>query len=278
MEEKKTPQEIVDTPQTQATTAVEQTEQKSDPTVAESAATPKQPRKASFKYTVVAVVLVIIALLAVLFRLESEGRVGTSIFSGVIAWQESRAPLAVVNGVEITAEDLSGTADQLAQSAVLQGADPNDPAVQREIQAQSLQLLIRTELLMQAAAAANIEVTAEEIAQRRQQIEDEAGGADLLAERMEEFSITDEALQSDIESELTIQKLLEQSIDQEALEVTSEEAQEVYDQAVEAGAEVPPFAEVEAQILAQLSQTKETELIDAYLSELQAAADIEIKE
>ena len=78
------------------------------------------PARRSWKFTAVAVVLVVVALLAVLFRLEKEGRVETNLFSGIIASQEANAKVAVVNGEALRKTDLTVSADQLAQAATAQ--------------------------------------------------------------------------------------------------------------------------------------------------------------
>ena len=108
--------------------------------------------KRSMKFTIIAILVVVVALLGVVYLLEKDGRIESGIFSGMIASNEASSAAVTVNGVDVTNDQLSDTMDQLAQTAAAQGANPADPAVMAEIRTQALDLVIGTELLMQAAA------------------------------------------------------------------------------------------------------------------------------
>lgn len=232
----------------------------------------------SMKLTIVSVLIVVVALAGTLYVLEKDGRVNSTIFSSIIAGQEARAVVATVNGESITAADLEQTATQLAQAAIGQGVNPADPTVQASIQSQALDLVIGTRLLLQTAAAQGIVATDEDVATRISEIEVDAGGAEQLALRMEEFGITAEALQTDVRSEIIITRLLEAAIADLDTAVTDEELLAAYEGAGGAEAGLPPFAEVRPQIEAQLTQMQEQAAIEQYVSDLRTDADIEIVE
>ena len=109
-------------------------------------------------------------------------------------------------------------------------------------------------------------------------IESEIGGAEVLQSRIDELGLTRAELREDIQEEILIQTLLDGIFSEADVSVTEEEIQEVYDAAggVEAG--LPPLEEVREQIEAQVRGTKEQVVIDEYLNELKAEADIEIKD
>lgn len=230
------------------------------------------------KLTVISVLVVVVALAGVWYVLEKDGRIGTSLFSGIIDAQESQTGVAVVNGEVITASELAVAQSQLTQAAAAQGADPADPTVQASIQRQALDLIIGSRLLTQTAEAQGMTVGEEELAERLAAIEADAGGAEVLAARLQEFGITMETLEADIQSELLISKLLETVTADAAIEVTEEEVVSTYEEVANTGAELPPLDEVRGQIEAQLQQTKEQTIIEDYVAQLRADADIEIIE
>lgn len=238
-------------------------------------ATPVVPKK-NHTFTIAATVLTIVALLAVWFRLETEGRVNTNLFSGVIAAQEAAALVATVNQDELHGRDLELSIEQLSQAALTQGVDPTTEPIKSDIKTQATEMLINTTLLQQAAETEGIEITDEQIAERIAELEADAGGAEILAERMREFDISDEMFRQDIETELTILALLETVFVTADVVVTEEEIVAVYERAGGGSEGAPSLDAVRVQIEAQIRQAKEQTVVDAYLDELRAAADIEI--
>ncbi len=73
-----------------------------------------------------------------------------------------------------------------------------------------------------------------------------------------------------------IQQLVDQLFENNEITVTTEEAREVYENAGGAEAGLPPFGEVQPQIVDQITVTKEQELVNGFVEELRSAADIQI--
>lgn len=273
-EQKKTTEEAEVTPQVKlmdkepVVAAVEQT----PAPVAQGA-----PKKRANTFTIVAIVLVLIALVAVWFRLEKENRVDTTFFSSLIEKQEANAVVATVNGEELYGKDLELSMEQLRQAAIAQGLDPETEPIATEIRTQAIEMMVNTELLQQAAAEEGVEVTEEDVTARMEQIEADAGGAEVLAERMEEFDIDRETFAADVRTELVITELLEGVFAEADLEVTDEEVDAVYVQGGGGTEGVPELEVVRPQIEAQIVRAKEQAAVDAYLAELRTTADIEIE-
>jgi hypothetical protein len=232
----------------------------------------------SNKYTIITVIIVALALLVVVFQLEKQDRIGTNIFGSMIASMEANAPIAVVNGTELQAEDLATGIQQLEQAAAAQGLDLADPTVRAEIETQAIEMLVNTTLLEQAAVANEVVVAEEAITARITELEESAGGKEALIARLAEFSIDEAQLYKDVSDELTIRALLEVIFADAQVVASEEEIVAVYEDAVAANdpGVVPPLEEVRAQIAAQLVQTKEQAALDTYLQELRADADIEL--
>lgn len=240
------------------------------------AAIPTPIQKKSPLMISIAVVLVVIALGAVWMRLEREDRVSTSFFSSIIASQEAGATVATVNGTELLGKDLELSIEQLEQAAIAQGRNPADEKIKTDIRELAVDMLVNTTLLQQAAETEGIAITDEQVQERMTQLEIESGGAEVLAARMEEFGIDRDTFARDVRTELTIVTLLDTVFAVSDLSVTEEEVAAVYEQAGGASPDAPSLAEVRPQIEAQIVQSKEQSVVDAYLEELRAAADIKI--
>ena len=225
---------------------------------------------------VLAFVIVAITLLIVLFLLEKEGRSSTGIFDNYFAAQENSAVVATVNGNEIRNSDLTTSIEQFTQAAVAQGVDVSNPEIKNEIRAQSLDVLINTQLLKEEALEQGITVTQEEATERLELIESEIGGADVLNERMETLGLDREKLESDIRDEILIQTLLDQVFVDAEITISEEEIQAVYDSAGGADAGLPALEEVRTEVESQIRSSKEQAAIDEFLSELKEEADIVI--
>jgi SurA N-terminal domain len=227
------------------------------------------------KYTVATLVLVLIALLALMYALEANGKLNTGLFDGVQKQVSKHTAAATVNNEKISNYDLTMSMTQLTSGAAAQGADVTDPAVQTEIKTQALEMLINTELLKQEAANRGISVSEDDVNTRLETLKTDVGGEDVLNERMAEFGINQKTLLRDIKNELTIQKLLDEVFKEKSVVVTEEEIVAFYDQAGGAEAGLPGLDEVRAQIETQLKATKEQGVVTAYLEELRGKATIE---
>ena len=225
---------------------------------------------------VAAVVVVGIILAGVLYLMEKQGRSSTSVFESFISSQEAGKAVATVNGNDISNAELNTSIQQFSQAAAAQGVDLADPEAQGEIRSQSLEVLINTQLLKQAALDEGVEVSSEVTEARLAEIETQIGGPEVLAERMATLGIDEDKLQQDIHDELLIQGLLDQLFAEADIEVTEEEIIAVYESAGGEAAGLPSLEEVRPQVEEQIRSTKEQEIIDAYLNELKESAEIEI--
>ncbi len=228
------------------------------------------------KYTIAAVVLVLVALLGLVFLMEQQGRLNTGIFDGVQQTLSKNKAVALVNDGKISRYDLDVSMSQIATGAAAQGADVESAEVKTEIQSQALDMLVNTELLKQEAVTRGIEITGDEVEARLETLKTDVGGEEVLQQRMQEFNIDEKTLRRDIKNELTIQKLLEEVFVEKSVTVTEEEILAFYQQAGGAEAGLPALEEVRTQIETQLKTSKEQEVVTAYIEELRAKATIEV--
>lgn len=223
----------------------------------------------------IALAIVVLFGVGLVYALEQQNRIDTNFF-GWVQSSEEGAPVATVNGVEITRAEFDQNRNQVIMSAQQQGADVSDPEVLAEIDGQAIEVLVNTQLLRQAATEAGIVVNEEDVDARYQEIVESVGGEETLMTRMTELGITPASLRNDIEGELLVQTLVDSEVDVSSIEITEEEIVSFYEGVDLGGAELPPLEEVRSEIEQQLRATQEQALIAEYIETLRAAADIEI--
>ncbi|MCA9367728.1 SurA N-terminal domain-containing protein [Candidatus Kaiserbacteria bacterium] len=228
--------------------------------------------------TVVALLIAAMLVAGVLYVAEKQGRIDTNVFGSVSRMMHGNEAVATVNGTKITRNQLEVGMAQLNQAAALQGADTESVDVQETIRNQALDVLINTELLIQAAHNRGLSVSDDEVTDRIEQIKTEVGGEDVLHDRMKELGITDDTLKSDVKNEILIQQFLDQLFAESDISVTDEEVNTIYDSAVASGAEVPALEEVRDQVEESIRSTKQQDVIDAFITQTKASSTIDIVE
>jgi hypothetical protein len=229
------------------------------------------------KYTISAVVLVIVALIGLTYIMEKQGRINTGIFDGIEKLVTGHKAVAIVNGQKITKNELDTSVAQISAGAVAQGMDSANEEMKLQIRGQALDMLVNTELLMQEAKERGIVVTEEEVEQRIGKLREDIGGEEVLATRMAEFGITEKILRRDVKNELTVKALLDQVFVEKGITITDEEVAAFYEQAGGKKAGLPAIEEVSEQIKAQIKSTKEQEQVTALIEELRGEAAIELR-
>lgn len=233
-------------------------------------------RRTLFQYGVAAVIVALMGLV-LWYLLEAQGRVETGVFDKAKALVLPAPAVATVNGERIPLANYEKNTASLVTSVEGQGLDPQDPSIAEEIKKQALDLLINTEVLRQAAVAAGVVVTDEQVEARYQEILASVGDAATLATKMAELGITEESLRTDIRGEILIQTHLDSAVDLSTVTVTPEEVTAMYaGLGGDAAVDVPSLDELRPQIEQQLRYGKEQDLIGAYIETLKAAADIEV--
>jgi FKBP-type peptidyl-prolyl cis-trans isomerase (trigger factor) len=168
---------------------------------------------------------------------------------------------------------------QLQAAAASQQADMTDSKVTDQIKQQAIDQVVNTELLRQAAVAGGVNITADQVEARYQDIVKQVGGEEALAARMKELGVTQESLHTDIHDELLIQTHLASAISTSSITVSDEEAKKAYDTAVAAapkGTDIPAFTKVKPAIVEQVRATKQQDQITTYIQSLKDKAKIEV--
>lgn len=190
-----------------------------------------------------------------------------------------------IDGEEILFEDFQEEFERSKNMVAEQyGVDLDSEegaAMLPQVQQQAIQSLISQEVMVQEAKDQGIEVTDEEVEQNIEELTQQLGGEEGLAEAMEAEGLDEESLQDFLWENLMVERLMSENLDLENLEVTEEEKEAYYAQLEESweeqGQESTPYEEVKDQIEQQLQQQMQQEKQVEFLEELIASRDIERK-
>jgi hypothetical protein len=223
--------------------------------------------------------LILVIGVVLLYGLEKQGRVDSNIFGSIS--EIFAGPVAVVNGEPISRKDFNRSYNQVIRELQMQGFDPSaDSDMIANLQDQTMQSLISSTLLVQAASRAEISISNEQVDERFSEIEEGNGGPEELARRIAEFGLSKKDLRRDIRKELAIQAHLNDIFDMDVIDISDEEVQLVYDEIVASnpGLEVPPLDDEVKSILAQqLRNDRRQTLIGDYIETMRVEAVIEIR-
>ncbi|MGH9380678.1 MAG: peptidylprolyl isomerase [Thermoanaerobaculia bacterium] len=135
--------------------------------------------------------------------------------------------VAKVNGEEIPREDLIGSAEGLLLRLQATGQAP--PPRNADFYRNVLDQLISTVLLYQESQAQGTTVSAEEVTQQVQAIEQQTGGGEQLDQRLAEQQMTREELRQGLKEDLAVNRFIEEKV-APAVTVSEQEAKSFYDE------------------------------------------------
>lgn len=184
--------------------------------------------------------------------------------------------VANINGEDVPKDPLLQSITQTQSVAAQQGANPSDPAVQEQIEAQALDVVINTVLLIQAAEEAQIAIAPEEIDAELAQLVTQFGGQESLQAELDRIGMTEEDLRADLEEQLLISAYIEMQIDETTLAVSDAEVEAMYATFAQQNTQMPELADIQEQLREQLASQKQQEAVGQLLEELKADANVEV--
>lgn len=206
------------------------------------------------------------------------GMVDLSRFQSNAIFQSNVPPeglLAQVNGEGIQKVLFERRFEQTKNSYVARGAtlEEKDTEIVRQ---QMLDNMINELLLLQYARKQGITVQDQLIEDEYQQVVAQFPSEEEFQKHLATQEATSEDVRSVIFVQLAVQQIIDLKVSEHPIEISEEEMRQVYDRAVENGAEVPPFEEVTLDIENQLRQQKIGQLMDALIQQLHSESAIEI--
>lgn len=193
--------------------------------------------------------------------------------------------VAEVDGEEIPRDDFVEAYEAAFQQAILQSQQTGAEVDQDELRQQTADNLVSNLLLTQAADAADISPTEEEVDSTIEELatSNGAGSAQEFLTSLEDQGFTESEVREEIEKQLQIEQYITEEGDVEP--PSEDEVRDLYDElagqdgpegADAAGATVPPFEQVEPQLEEQLEQEAQSEAVQTLLEDLRTGADITI--
>lgn len=188
-------------------------------------------------------------------------------FAGCAGCGDSTETMAVVNGEEITKEEFETNFEQIKIAYENQGASIE--GLEDEIREQLLEELINQQILRQEAEKRDIEIDNDEVEKEIKKIKEEFESEEEFNELLDFYGMNREILKENIFFDILVNKLREQVIDKDEIEVTEEELKERYEE------EEYMFKEQQEMIDGQITEEMREEMEKQELEELESDKEFE---
>ncbi len=183
--------------------------------------------------------------------------------------------VATVNGVEIAKSAYESQLASAITTLKARGVNTDDATQLTQIKNQVLTDLINNEVLNQAVKASGVTATADEVEKQVQSLVAQVGGADKFAGELVKANLTEAQLRDNISKQLAAQKYLLTKIDVSKAVASEEEITKFYNDNVKGQTGAPALKDVKEQIRQQIVNTKQQQLVLAYVETLKVGAKIE---
>ncbi len=183
--------------------------------------------------------------------------------------------VATVNGVEIAKSAYESQLASAITTLKARGVNTDDATQLTQIKNQVLTDLINNEVLNQAVKASGVTATADEVEKQVQALVAQVGGADKFAGELVKANLTEAQLRDNISKQLAAQKYLLTKVDVSKAVASEEEVTKFYNDNVKGQAGAPALKDVKEQIRQQIVNTKQQQLVLAYVETLKVGAKIE---
>lgn len=181
--------------------------------------------------------------------------------------------VATVNGTAITQSQLAAVESQFTTQ---QGAAATTTEAKLKLQSAALDALIGQELLKQAAEKAGFTASSTaidtQLASDKAQFKSQASYEKALAAQ----GMTEADLRTQIGRSIIVKAYLEKQLNLSAATATPAEIKTAYDQVASTQKGVPPLSQVRDQVAQMVVQQKQQAMMEAYVTKLRAAADVQI--
>jgi foldase protein PrsA len=151
-----------------------------------------------------------------------------------------------------------------------------DPTQNADFELNVLDEIINLKLLVASAEAKGFTVTDEDVQKEIVALVEVFGGEENFNQQLALTGLTREELEQNMKNELRIRQLVDTETNLNEVEVTDEEVKSAYDLAVAGNnsPETPKLEDISEMLKAQLVQQKSAAIVEAYLSDLRAQAQI----
>ncbi|WP_171051703.1 SurA N-terminal domain-containing protein [Alteribacter natronophilus] len=186
---------------------------------------------------------------------------------------DSSETIATVNGEEVTRGHLDQQMEQVEEMLMQQGMDPEEEEFQEMMQMQEemyVDELVTERILLQEADNQGISADEDEVEEQYAQIRGQFEEDEEFEQALEASGFTEEDLMEDIRKNSVVSQLLElDHLEEDAIEVSDEEVEQMYEMQQMQNPEMGEFDDVRDEIEKNVKQQK-------YVEQLREESDIEI--
>lgn len=232
-------------------------------------AAPEGRKRGGWMGLVIAVI-VLLLLAGAAYVFMKSGKLSEGVASGSV--------LASVNGASITESDVQERIAHAKTGLEAQGLNLSDSETSKLLRSQALEEIINEMIVLADAEAKGVTVTDTEVDAQYGQIRSRFETEEQFTEELNKNSFTAETLRDNVRRELIIQKYVAQIESASTLSVTDDEVNNFYSQLQGQSENLPPLAELKAEIEAQLKNQKLAAAVQQVVQDLRSKANVEVQE
>ncbi|MBH0229491.1 SurA N-terminal domain-containing protein [Halobacillus yeomjeoni] len=187
---------------------------------------------------------------------------------------ESKAegPVAVVNGEEIPREDFNTRMERMKEQYSQMGMDMEGK--EDQLKKSIVDQMIGSELLIQSAEDAGIEVTDEELQKKYEEFTKRFENDEQLQKALKDNGTTEEEVKQQLKMQIKVDEYI---ADNTEIEVSEKELKQQYEAMKKQKEDVKSFEEMKPLLKQQLQSQKEQQAVGKLVKELREEADVEVK-
>ncbi len=250
--------------------------QESTPEAVEEKVYIEEKKEGASKKGLVLGLLVVLIIGGIVFGLYKAGVIG-GMSSNEVGSADPESIVATVNGITITRGELDKKLEQVKKTLPENAVDTTQDAA---FELQLLNDLISLKLLTQMAEEKRYTVSEEQLAAEKTTLVEQLGGEEALKMQLDAMGISQEELDENMRNELLIRQLLDEETTIKDVTVTDQEIQDAYDAVIASGSvnpdEAPSLDQVREIVRTDIVNQKSAEIIQKYIEEKKATAQIEI--
>ena len=184
--------------------------------------------------------------------------------------------VAIVDGDEITREQLNLRMQDLESDPSIQVPDTNQAAIRAEFERLVLEEVIIDFLLAQEAKKQGLTADKDEINNVIQDLISQFDSEEMFEQELAELGLNKRLLKQETENQLLINQYYAKLVEENDIEISPEEIEQVYQEEIAPQEDSPAIEGVALEIYDELRQQKLLELLTRIVEELKESTEIEI--
>ena len=192
---------------------------------------------------------------------------------------EEKKTVAIINDEEVSGSDYNMVLSSLQMQMQQMGQDPTSEEAAKQMKEQIIENLVGQTLILQEANKKGYQASDDEVEKQIAEMKESYKDDNKFEDAMKQAGLDMTTLKNKTAENIQYMKYMEKEFP--LVEVTDEEIQAYYDQAVQQGSsdgqKLPKLEEVKPQIKQQLEQQKQQEQLTKKVEELKKKAEVDIK-